>query len=61
MTDKSQSEVKERREPRMTKNLGRTFERFQMAYADTMVRPMIIARTAVDTSPLVVISGQRVA
>jgi len=59
VTDKSQSEVKERSEPRMTKNLGRVFERFKTAYADKMARPMISPWTAVDTSPVIVISGQR--
>ena len=57
MTDKSQSEVKERSEERMTKNLGRIFERFKTAYADMRARPMISAWTAVDTSPVIVISG----
>jgi hypothetical protein len=58
VTDRSQSEVKERSEPRMMKNFGRIFERFETAYADRTVRPMISAWTAVDTCPVIVISRQ---
>jgi len=43
VTDRSPNEAKERREPRMTKIFGRVFERFKTAYADTMVRPIMIA------------------
>lgn len=56
VTDKSPSEVKERREPRMTKIFGRIFERFKMAYADKMVRPTITAWIAADTPPVIMIS-----
>lgn len=59
VTDKSQSEVKERSELRMTRNFGRIFERLKAAYADTMARPTIIAWTAADTSPVIEISGRR--
>lgn len=56
VTDRSPSEVKERREPRMAKTFGRVVERFKTRYADTMVRPIIPAWIAVDTIPVIVIS-----
>lgn len=52
----SQSDVKERSEPRMTKNFGRIFERLKTANADMMARPIMIPWTAADTSPVIVIS-----
>jgi len=56
VTDKSQSEVKARSEPRMAKSFGGVFERYNTANADTMVRPIMSPWTAVDTSPVIVIS-----
>lgn len=42
VTDKSQIEAKESSEPRMTRTLGRIFERLRTAYADRTARPPII-------------------
>jgi hypothetical protein len=57
--DKSQSEAKARSEPWMTKNFGRVFERKKTARADTTARRPMSAWTAIDTFPVIVISGQR--
>lgn len=59
VTDKRQSEAKARSEPRMVKYFGRVFERNKMASADAVVRAMTSAWTAVDTCPVVVISGKK--
>lgn len=58
MTAKSQTEANARSEPRMTKNFGRVLERNTMASAERVTRAMINAWTAVETSPVVVISGE---
>jgi len=57
VTDKSQSEVKARSEPRMVKNFGRVLDRKKTANADRVARRMTSAWTAVDTFPVIVISS----
>jgi hypothetical protein len=58
VTDKSQSEAKARSELRMVENFGRILERKRMAQTDETTRAMISAWTAIDTFPVVKISGQ---